>query len=151
MCGDFNCVLDNELDIISGDQHNARDVNKFNDFVLKSEVNDAWRLFNAEQKEYTWSRKNPFTARRLDYILSTDTIFNNIHDCSVHSVAQSDHRLVNILYYMSHVQRGPSYWKFHESLLHDQTSVEQLNSFFEEFKKDNIDLDEQMKWDLRKI
>ena len=28
--------------------------------------------------------------------------------------------------------------------------VEQLNSCFEEFKKDNIDLDEQMKWDLSK-
>ena len=48
VCGDFNCVLDNDLDIISGDQHNARDVNKFNDFVLKSELNDVWRLFNAE-------------------------------------------------------------------------------------------------------
>ena len=127
---------DNELDIISGDQHNTRDVNKFNDFVLKSEVNDAWRLFNAELKEYTWSRKYPFTARRLDYILSTDTIFNNIHYCSVHSVAQSDHRLVHILYYMSHVQRGPSCWKFHESLLHDQTFVEQLHSFFEELEKE---------------
>ena len=38
--------------------------------------------------------KRFFTARRLDYILSTDTIFNNIHDCSIHSVTQSDHRLV---------------------------------------------------------
>ena len=36
-------------------------------------------------------------------------------------------------------------------MLHDQTFVEQLNSCFEEFKKDNIDLDEQMKWDLCKI
>ena len=68
-------------------------------------------------------------------ILSTDTILNNIHDCSIHSVAQSDHRLVNILYNISHVQRGLSYWKFNESLLHDQTFVEKLNSFFEEFKK----------------
>ena len=59
-----------------------------------------------EQKEYTWSRKNPFTARRLDYILSTHTILSNIHDCLIHSVAQSDHRLVNILYNMSHVQRS---------------------------------------------
>ena len=52
-------MLDNELDVISGDQHDTRDVNKFNEFVLKSELNDAWRLFSAEQKEYTWSRKNP--------------------------------------------------------------------------------------------
>ena len=59
VCGDFNCVLDNELDIISGDQHNARDVNQLNDFVLKSELNDAWRLFSAEQKAYMVEEK-PF-------------------------------------------------------------------------------------------
>ena len=59
-------MLENELHIISVDQHNTRDVNKLNDFVLKSELNDVWRLFNAEQKAYIWLRKNPFTARRLD-------------------------------------------------------------------------------------
>ena len=49
VCGDFNCVLDTERGIISGDQHTARDVNKFNDFVLKSGLDGVWRLFNAEQ------------------------------------------------------------------------------------------------------
>ena len=42
-------MLDTEWGIISGDQHTARDVNKFNDFVLISELNSVWRLFNAEQ------------------------------------------------------------------------------------------------------
>ena len=56
---DFNCVLDKERDIVSGDQHNARDVNQLNDFVLKSELNDAWRLFSAEQKAYMVEEK-PF-------------------------------------------------------------------------------------------
>ena len=31
---DFNCVLDKEWDIVSGDQHNARDVSTFNGFDL---------------------------------------------------------------------------------------------------------------------
>ena len=34
--------------------------------------------------------EKPFYIRGLDYILSTDTILNNIHDCSIHSVPQSD-------------------------------------------------------------
>ena len=35
VCVDFNCVLDNERDVVSGDQHDTRDVNKFNDLVSK--------------------------------------------------------------------------------------------------------------------
>ena len=81
--------------------------------------------------------KRFFTARRLDYILSTDTIFNNIHDCSVHSVTQSDHRLVFLkkLHSMSHVQRGPSYRKFNESLLHDKHLSNNLIHFLKNLKK----------------
>ena len=34
ICGDFNCVLDNTIDIISGDKHNSELVKSFNDFKI---------------------------------------------------------------------------------------------------------------------
>ena len=40
---------------------------------------------------FTWSRKSPFIARKLDYILEFDELLNKYHDCQMHSVAQSDH------------------------------------------------------------
>ena len=151
VCGDFNCVRDNKKDIISGDEHPIRDVNAFNTFITQSDLNDVWRLFNSSDKEFTWSRANPFTARRLDYIFSTDSVFDKIMECSIHSVAQSDHRLVHLLYNVSHVKRGPSYWKFNESLLHDKIFVDKLNEFIDTFQMDNNDLEDQLKWDLCKL
>ena len=35
-------------------------MNKFNDFVLKSELNNVWRLFNAEQKGVDMVEEKPF-------------------------------------------------------------------------------------------
>ena len=72
VCGDFNCVVDNEFDIIQGNKHYRKDVECFNNFITDSELNDVWRLFNPGKKEYTWSRNNPFIARRLDYIFATE-------------------------------------------------------------------------------
>ena len=46
---------------------------KTNSFITDSELNDLWRLFNTDKKEYTWSRNNPFTAHRLDYIFATES------------------------------------------------------------------------------
>ena len=65
VCGDFNCVLKSDLDIISGEKLAERVVLKFNDLLSDCDLHDTWRLFHPEDKEYTWRKKNPFVARRL--------------------------------------------------------------------------------------
>ena len=40
ICGDFNCVLDNKLDILSGEKHTENIVKVFNDFVSNNNVFD---------------------------------------------------------------------------------------------------------------
>ena len=74
ICGDFNTVLSNENDIISGEKHPTSLVESFNNFIHETDLEDIWRIFNPDIKEYTWSRrsKGKFTARRLDYILLND-------------------------------------------------------------------------------
>ena len=66
VCGDFNCVLKNDVDIISVE----RVVLKFNDLLSDCDLHDTWRLFHPEGKEYISCKRNPFVARRLDYILT---------------------------------------------------------------------------------
>ena len=60
--GDFNMVADNVLDIIAGDKHNEKVVKKFNDFKTQLFLSDVWRQSNGRKKEFSWSRKTPFTA-----------------------------------------------------------------------------------------
>ena len=66
VCGDFDCVLKSDLDIISGEKHAERVVLKFNDLLRDCDLHDTWRLFHPEDKEYTRCKKNTFVARRLD-------------------------------------------------------------------------------------
>ena len=75
VCGDINCVLKNDLDISFGEKHVERVVLKFNDLLSDCDLHDTWRLFHPEDKEYTWCKRNPFVARRLNYILTKNYNF----------------------------------------------------------------------------
>ena len=55
------------LYIISGEKHAERVVLKFSDLLSDSDLHDTWRLSHPEGKEYTWCKKNPLVALRLDY------------------------------------------------------------------------------------
>ena len=48
---------------------------KFCDLLSDCDLRDTWRLFHPENKEYTWCKKNPFVATRLDYILTNSMLF----------------------------------------------------------------------------
>ena len=88
VCGDFNFVLKKYLDI-SGEKHAERVVLKFTDLLSDCDLHDTWRLFHSEGKEYTWCKKNPFVAKRLDYILTNSMFFDKILECNIHSVAST--------------------------------------------------------------
>ena len=68
ICGDFNCVLDNDAHIISGEKQAEGTVVKFNTILNKCDLHGTWRLCNPNNRDYTWSKRTPFVARRLDYI-----------------------------------------------------------------------------------
>ena len=151
VCGDFNCVLSNDLDVVSGHPHAVNDIQCFHDMVLNCELNDVWRLYHPEEKVYTWSRKSPFTARRLDYLFTTDAIFDKSLACDIVSMPLSDHRLTEFKFKTTAIKRGPSYWKFNDSLLQDADFICGVNSLINNFVTENDNLDAQTKWDLCKI
>ena len=67
--------MNNDSNIISGENHARGTVTKFNDVLNECNLFDTWRLYNPDIKEYTWSKRNPFVVRRLDYILTSSTFF----------------------------------------------------------------------------
>ena len=104
-------------------KHAERVVLKFNDLFSDCDLHDTWRLFHPEDKEYTWRKKNPFIARRLDYILTNSMLFDKTIECDIHSVASTDHRSCSVLITFAENERGPGYWKFNKSLLKDLAYV----------------------------
>ena len=47
-------------------RHN--EVEAFNNLLQVMDLNDCWREMNNQTKAFTWSRKELFVTRRLDYI-----------------------------------------------------------------------------------
>ena len=148
--GDFNCVLNNDMDITSGEKHSFSVVDKFNAVLAENDLIDTWRMFNPDKKEYTWSKQNPFVARRIDFILSTEEIFDRTIDCNIVSVPFTDHRGYAMVVKMSEIIRGIGYWKFNNSLLKDVDFVTEMNNMLDDFKNE-YGYNNQTQWELIKL
>ena len=125
-------------------------VKKFNEILTDFDLYDTWRQFNRDSKDFTWSKRTPFAARRLDYILSTSSTFDKTINCHIISVPTSDHRGCFIHFKLNEIVKGDGYWKFNNSLLGDIVFVNQMNEHIESFIKDN-ETDNQTLWELLKL
>ena len=150
ICGDFNCVLSNEYDIISGEKHSRNVVQSFQDLLANFDLMDTWRMFHGDTKEFTWSRKNPFTARRLDYVLTSPSIFDRACECEIKSVSMSDHRACHVDILVTELRRGPGYYKFNNSLLKDKEFVDKMNQLIASHCE-HLEKDLQLQWEVLKL
>ena len=155
LCGDFNSVMDNTFDIVSGEPHSETKVTAFQNFSYVNNLFDTWRLFNSNDKDFTWSRliQGKLIARRLDYIFTTDSVLDNCLECHIFSFPNTDHRGVILKLKSSECKRGPGTWKINNSLLKEQTYLDIINELIEDFEKDNrySNLDGDIRWDLLKL
>ena len=149
--GDFNTVIDNDKDIISGEKHSIRVVNEFKNMVAECNLIDNWRVFHPHEKEFSWSTKDNKAARRLDYILTSEELFNEVVNCYMISIPFSDHRYVCIDIKNKQIERGPGYWKFNNFLLKDQVFVTLMNELIDNSHTKHRDMqDKQKKWEILK-
>lgn len=153
LMGDFNCVLNNKSDIISGYPHSKNEVEAFNNVVKSLGLTDTWRSFHINEHDYSWSKTNPFIARRLDYCLLSDNLLQNCVDCIHMTVPNSDHKAVVIDLNDTDFQRGPGYWKFNNSYLKNTTFVNKMNILLDTLlnDRDNENISDIDKWEMCKI
>jgi len=68
--GDFNVVLDNELDKLNGPPHSNKAARKeILDHLKLMNLVDIFRVLRPQVKQFTRYQKNPFIASRIDYFL----------------------------------------------------------------------------------
>ena len=94
---------------------------------------------------------NPFVARKLDYILCNSSLLDNVGSCEIIAVPDSDHRAVYLDLQLLEEPRGPSYWKFNDYLLQDESYVEVINNVINETIVKFEGCDDRVIWNLCKI
>ena len=148
--GDFNMVLDNKLDIVSGGCHTISNIESFKNFKLKGNLIDTWRYLHPYEKNYTWRGGATNAARRLDYIFISADLVDCLKKTEISSFGFSDHRSVHCNLTFSDFQRGPSYYKLNTSLLMDEVYVKLINETIEYTKDRYESLDPSLKWEMIK-
>ena len=119
--------MNNDLDIIAGAEHDPTAIQHLRNWVYRNDLIDCWRELHGDEKDYTWSRNNPFCARRLDYIFINDNLLQYLLKSSHRIITGTDHKTVNSRISSENLERGQGFWKFNNHLLHEPDYVDFMN------------------------
>ena len=114
---------------------------------------DIWRLRFPYTKRYTFRQPNPFRQRRLDYFLVSDFLQDHTKHVDIIPAVNTDHSA--IVLQLSKIEgpiRGPSYWKFNNSLLDDNNYIDGMRDELSRFLiSDHSHDDPRIYWEFLKF
>ena len=150
--GDFNVILDPDLDGRGGNKKRKDSVRYVEDMIIEHDLVDIWRIRNPTDTRFTWRQKSPLIQRRLDYWLISNDLQEDVESVEIITAIKSDHSAIALsINGLDENERGPSFWKFNSTLINDQEYCNLLRSeyknWLEEFKEVN---DKRVLWDLIK-
>ena len=97
LCGDFNIVMDKEMDTCNYRNINNPQASKaVLEIVSEHELTDIYRHLNPTIRRFTWRRKNPVKQARLDLFLASTSLLDITKKCSINSSYRSDHSPIEL-------------------------------------------------------
>ena len=137
MCGDWNFVLDPDLDYnnyLHINNPKARKV--ILDYIEEENLLDVWRVSNDDSRKYTWRRLNPVIKQaRLDFYLISENMFQFVTDTQIIPGYRTDHSGITLKLKLIDSERGRGYWKFNNTLLKDKDYVSLIKNTIDDVKK----------------
>ena len=150
--GDFNLVLDVELDRENTYNNNNKAKEEIENMCNQYCMTDLWRVIHQSKREFSWMKKNskPLMASRIDFVLITGGIDQLVKDIQYISSIFTDHRAVYIVIDFNPFYRGIGYWKFNTSLLQNVEFVSQMNDVIDSHIKTTGHMTKIESWELLK-
>ena len=98
---------------------------------------DIHRLRFSYEKCFTWRRRTPFKQRRLDYFFISDSLQDLVNAIKIIPSVQSDHSALKLkISSLTEGSKGPSYWKFNNTLISDEEYVNNMKSKIPQFYRE---------------
>lgn len=92
---------------------------------------DIWRVHNPESENFTWRQKKPLIQRRLDYCFISDSLQDDVVKTDIITAINTNNLAVVLgVNSLAEYPRGPSFWKFNNSLLDDSNFVKCMRDNF---------------------
>ena len=120
--GDYNLIFDINLDSSGGKPRlKLSSVSKVCSINEDFDLIDIWRIRNPHRKRFTYRQRTPLIQRRLDYFFISNQLQESVVSIDIISAICTDHSALYLKINDNAAtdHRGPSYWKFNNSLLHD--------------------------------
>ena len=116
--GDFNFVLDNQLDAKNRNTSHPNSVKLIKELMNEGNLVDIWRVLNPTTEKYTWRKLRPKAIfSRLDWFLINSELTTMVEECSINPNTKSDHACILVRLRLDKYKRGPGVWKFNTQLL----------------------------------
>lgn len=136
ICGDFNCVLNPELDYYNYKaMNNPKARNQIVELINTKYLLDPFRENYPTQKKFTWKRRNPCKQARLDFFLISENLMQFVKSTTIDSSYRSDHSIVILEFNFTNFSHGKSFWKHNNSLLTDPDYLKQINKKITDIKR----------------
>ena len=151
--GDFNIIYDVKLDTDSGSPSlKLSSISKLESIKEYLNICDIFRVRFPDKRRFTYRSKNPLLRRRLDYLFISNEQ-DNVLSIDILPSVNTDHSAVYLkLEALDEMNRGPSSWKFNNSLINDTTFVNEMSGFIGKCKSYDLTqfTDPQLKWEFLK-
>ena len=126
--GDFNLVLDNDLDRLNTYNNNNKAKQQLEDLCDEYYMEEVWRTQNGNKREYSWKKGNtyPTKASRIDFALITKGLDQDTETIQYISSIFTDHRALYMVIKLNPLERGKGYWKFNNTLLQNSNFLQEM-------------------------
>jgi hypothetical protein len=149
VCGDFNAVLDPDLDSkcrssYTGSSHrsaSSESVAALHSLLAATQTFPVWRTRHPTDVVYSWDHASGEFSSRIDMIWAPTLLAKSIGDCAYHPSFFSDHRYMLLSFSTGDIfEHGPGVWKFNTSLLGEANYLSLVRSFWSFWKTQEISL-----------
>ena len=149
--GDFNLVLDTDMDRL-GSTHNKKNAVQILSSAME-ELNlvDIYRIRNPDKKRYSWFRRMPqLQASRIDFTLLSAGLADMCENIMYFTGVMSDHSALLTVINLTGNERGNGYWKLNTMHLRNTEYINMINEYLKKIKVANQKLDIIKQWEILK-
>ena len=149
--GDFNLYFDIALETDGGNPKlKIKSLSKLLAMMQENDLCDIYRIRNQDEKRFTWQCRNPFCIGGLIIFFISDFLQDLFETTEILPSVQSDHSTLKLKFSPINEQgRGPSSWKFNNSLTTDKCIVDSMKSNIPTLYEESRELkDPAMRWEF---
>ena len=149
--GDFNLVLDPELDSKNRPDSQPKACQALQEMMDRHSLVDIWRVLNPDMTDFTWYKLHPSpTFSRLDMFLVNAGLVTCVEEIHKLSRVKTDHFGVLLKLRTDQYERGPGTWKFNNTHLDNSDFVKIMQECIQQAQNDGSQLNPDEKWEFLK-